>query len=80
MWKVYKWDGRFIQGELIGRHTSERAALKKAENEIGHAQTEKQEDKAGKETIIWLDGENGNPLGVIVKKNKTKRAKKSPKK
>ena len=54
--------------------------LKKAENEIGHAQTEKQEDKAGKETIIWLDGENGNPLGVIVKKNKTKRAKKSPKK
>ena len=80
MWKVYKWDGRYIQGELIGSHTTEKAALKKAEKEIGHAKTEKVEDKASKETRIWLDGENGDPMGVIVKKNKKARAKKPPKK
>ena len=33
-WKVWKWDGRYIQGELISSHTTEAAALKKAKKEI----------------------------------------------
>jgi hypothetical protein len=75
MWKVYKYDGHYIQGELVGSHSSESAALKKAKKVIGHSRTEKEEDS--KEVTIWLDDENGTPMGVIIKK---KRAKKSPKK
>ena len=75
MWKVYKYDGHYIQGELIGSHSSESAALKKAEKEIGHHKTERVE--SAKEVVIWLDDENSSPVGMIVKK---KRGKKSPKK
>jgi len=75
VWKVYKYDGRYIQGELISSHSSESAAIKKAEKVIGHLKTERVEE--AKEIIIWLDGENGTPVGMIIKK---KRAKKSPKK
>ena len=32
-WKVWKWDGHYIQGELISSHTTEAAALKKAKKE-----------------------------------------------
>ena len=35
MWKVYKYDGNYIQGELISKHTSENAALKAAKKSIG---------------------------------------------
>jgi hypothetical protein len=28
MWKVYKWNGRIIQGDLVSKHSSEAAALK----------------------------------------------------
>ena len=34
MWKVYKWDGHHIRGELISSHTTEAAALKKAKKEF----------------------------------------------
>ena len=29
-WKVYKYDGHYIQGELISKHTTESAAMKSA--------------------------------------------------
>ena len=67
-WKVYKWDGRFIQGELISSHSTESAALKKAEKVIKHSRTQREENK--KEVVIWLDSEEGVPLGAIVKRNK----------
>ena len=71
-WKVYKWDGRFIQGELISTHTSESAAIKKAEKFIKHSRTQREENK--KEIVIWLDSEEGVPMGAIVKQKKgTKR-------
>jgi len=75
MWKVYKWDGRYIQGELISKHSSEAAALKKAKKEIGYIKAEKSQHD--NETVIWLDGENGRPLGVIVKAKAKRRKKKS---
>ena len=34
MWKIYKWDGRYIMGDLVSKHSSEDAALKKAAKEI----------------------------------------------
>jgi len=71
-WKVYKWNGRFIQGDLISTHSTEAAALKKAKKEIKHSKIVKEESK--KETVIWLDAEDGTPMGAIVKKYKgTKR-------
>ena len=67
-WKVWKWDGRYIQGELISSHTTEAAALKKAKKEIKYLKAVKSEIDRKDEIVIWLDGEDGKPLGVITKK------------
>jgi len=68
MWRVYKWDGHYIMGELISKHSTEAAAIKAAKKSIKFKNTEKV--KKGKETFIWLDGQNSEPLGVIVKKSR----------
>ena len=68
MWKVYKWDGHYIQGEFVSKHSSEDAALKKAAKEINFTFAEK--SKIGKETRIWLDDDQYTPVGIIVKKTK----------
>jgi outer membrane lipoprotein-sorting protein len=67
-WKVYKWNGRFIQGDLVSTHSTESAAMKKAKKEIDFVRTNKEETK--EEIVIWLDAEDGTPRGAIVKKNK----------
>jgi|TARA_Y100000310_G_scaffold170166_1_gene170319 hypothetical protein len=66
MWKVYKWNGTYIQGDLVSKHRSEDAAIKKATKEINFVFAEKVENK--KETLIWLDDKHHDPVGVIVKK------------
>ena len=43
MWKVYRWNGRYILGDLISKHSSESAALKKAKKEVGHKKIEREE-------------------------------------
>ena len=83
MWKVYKWDGHYIRGELISSHTTEAAALKKAKKTIKYLKATKRtstgpSDVGGKkEIIIWLNGDGGIPLGMITKKinKKTKESK-----
>ena len=66
MWKVYKYNGRYIMGDLVSKHSTESAAIKSAEKKIKFTFFEKV--KKGKETLIWLDDESHNPLGVIIKK------------
>ena len=68
MWRVYKWDGHYIMGELISKHSSESAAIKAAKKKIKFVKTEKQ--KRHNEVRIWLDAENSEPMGVIVKKTR----------
>ena len=34
MWKLYKWNGHYIQGDLISKHSSEDAAVKKATKDL----------------------------------------------
>lgn len=68
MWKVYKWNGHYIMGDLISKHSTESAALKAAKKNINFIKTDREETKT--EVNIWLDGENSNPLGVIVKKKR----------
>ena len=68
MWKVYKWNGHYIQGDLISKHTSEDAALKRAAKEMKFTFADKV--SRADETLIWLDSDNHEPLGVIVKKSK----------
>jgi hypothetical protein len=68
MWKVYKWNGHYIQGDLVSKHTSEDAAIKKATKELGFVFAEKV--KRGKETLIWLDDKEHTPVGVIVKRSR----------
>ena len=68
MWKVYKWNGHYVQGDLISEHRSEDAAVKRAKKEIDFLFAEKVD--RGVETLIWLDGESHEPRGVIVKKTR----------
>jgi hypothetical protein len=76
MWKVYKWDGQYIQGEFISEHSTEKAALRKAKKRINYSKAVKSKLPAFKgrgETVIWLDKEDGTPIGVIVKKVRKKK-------
>jgi len=68
VYKIYKYDGHYIQGEFISQHKTESAALKKAKKAIGHKREAKMKNKD--ESLIWLDAEDGTPMGVIVKKIK----------
>ena len=66
MYKVYKYDGHYIQGELISKHTTESAAMKSAKKNINFKYAVK--SKILKPNVIWLDGENNTPVGVITTK------------
>ena len=68
MWKVYKWNGHYIMGDLVSKHSTESAALKAAKKKINFTRTEKV--TKDKQTLIWLDADNAEPLGVIVKKSR----------
>ncbi len=68
MWKIYKYNGHYIQGDLISKHSTESAALKKAKKEINFKFSEKQ--KVNKEIRIWLDDKDHTPMGVIIKKTR----------
>tara|TARA_R100000664_G_scaffold34011_1_gene53382 strand:+ start:1045 stop:1254 length:210 start_codon:yes stop_codon:yes gene_type:complete len=68
MWKIYKYNGRYIQGDFISKHSTESAALKKAKKEINFKFSEKQ--KVNKEIRIWLDDKEHTPMGVIIKKTR----------
>ncbi len=63
-WKVYKYNGHYIMGDLIGTHRTETAAMKKAKKEIDFKFSVREKKK--NEILIWLDGENHQPVGVII--------------
>ena len=68
MWKIYKWNGVYIQGLFISQHKTESAAMKKAKKEIKFKYAVR--DDRDSEFRIWLDAEDHTPVGVIIKKNK----------
>ena len=68
MWKVYKWDGNYIMGNLISKHSSESAALKAAKKKINFHSTQKV--KKDNVVSIWLDSKTFEPVGVIIKKSR----------
>ena len=75
MWKVYKWDGHYIQGEFISEHSTEKAALTKAKKRVNYSKAIKSKQPAFKsrgETVIWLDKEDGTPIGMIINKTRKK--------
>ena len=78
-WKVYKHNGRYIEGDLVSTHKTEAAALKKAKKEIDFKFSEREKKK--NEILIWLDDENHAPVGIIIHKTKgTKRIRQGKKK
>tara|TARA_R110002074_G_scaffold114717_1_gene245251 strand:+ start:181 stop:399 length:219 start_codon:yes stop_codon:yes gene_type:complete len=70
MWKLFKEDNGYIQGRLISQHTTEKAALKKAEKEINFSY--KSKVKRNGETLIWLENRHHIPVGIIVRKENKK--------
>ena len=50
MWKLYKWNGHYIMGDLVSKHSSETAALKAARKKIDF--THKEKIKRNKEVIL----------------------------
>ena len=71
MWMVYKGDENYIQGTLVSKHSTEKAAMNRAKKEINFSHAT--EDQRTEETLIWLDNKNHMPVGVIVKKKKKKK-------
>jgi outer membrane lipoprotein-sorting protein len=69
-WKLWKYNGVYIQGELISQHNTEATAIKRAKKEIDFHKSVKEQRNG--ETIIWLDAEDGTPLGIITKKQTEK--------
>ena len=56
MWKVYKWNGHYIMGDLVSKHSSEDAALKKAAKEIKFTFADKtKKDKETGEKVSMAD-------------------------
>ena len=78
MWKVWKEHNNYIQGELVSKHSSEAAALKKAAAEIEYKFKVKEEDE--NEYVIWLEDEDRSPIGIITKQKGTKRIRQGKKK
>jgi len=79
MWKLYKNNGHYIEGVLVSQHKTEDAAMKSAKKEIDFKFSEREKKK--NEILIWLDGENHMPVGIIVHKTKgTKRSRQGKKK
>ena len=68
MWKIYKWNGQYRQGDFVSKHSSEDAAIKRAAKELKFTFADKV--KKSKETLIWLDDIDHKPIGVIVKKSR----------
>jgi hypothetical protein len=64
VFKLYKYDGHYIQGELISKHSTESAALKAAKKKLNYHTANA--SKNIKPKVIWLDDENHNPIGVII--------------
>ena len=78
MWKLWREHNKYIQGELVSKHSSEAAALKKAAAEIEFKHKVKEEDTD--EYVIWLEDEDRSPIGIITKKKGAKRLRQSKKK
>ncbi len=66
MYKVYKYNGHYIQGDLISKHTTESAAMKSDKKNIFFKKAV--QSKILKTNVIWLDGEDNTPGGVITMK------------
>jgi len=70
MYKLYKYDGHYIQGELVSKHSSESAALKAAKKKLNYHTATK--SSFVKPSVIWLDDENHTPIGLITIKGGAK--------
>jgi len=65
-WKIYKWDGRYIQGEYISKHKTKEKALEKAKISTNYFYDTY--EKNDNEERIWLDNKNHIPVGIIIRK------------
>lgn len=61
-YKVYKWNGIYLQGDLVGECQS-KIGIHKLIKKI-HPQATLVEDI--KPTTIWIDDPDGEPIGVVV--------------
>jgi hypothetical protein len=71
MWKLWREHNGYIQGELISKHASDKAALKKAKTVIEYKYQVREEDT--NEIVIWLEDEDKIPIGIVTHKKGTKR-------
>ncbi len=67
MWQFWKWNGRYIQGDLVSKHKTKTAALSRAKKEFD-SEILFTEEKRKNEEIIWIDNLDHTPVGIIIKK------------
>ena len=65
MWQFWKWNGKYIQGDLISTHDSKEMAIERAEKEFNGGIIFTEEVKRRKKRI-WVDDKAHTPVGIIV--------------
>tara|TARA_E500000331_G_scaffold12874_1_gene11561 strand:+ start:6827 stop:7063 length:237 start_codon:yes stop_codon:yes gene_type:complete len=66
MWQFWRWNGKYIQGDLISTHQTKELAIDRANKDFNGGIDFTEEVKKRKKRI-WIDDENTkNPVGIIV--------------
>jgi len=78
MWQFWKWNGRYIQGDLVSKHKTKTAAISKAKKELGN-DVIFTESTWKKEEVIWIDSKTHTPMGIICKSTGAKRSRQGKK-
>ena len=63
MWEVWEWDGQCIQGKLHKAYKSKQSAIKYARKTI-----EYDKETPDSRNELFLEKEDGTPVGIIVKR------------
>ena len=66
MFTVYIWNGRHIQGDKVGEASTESEAWKIAKAALAKAKFEGPFTREKDRRVTWLDGKDGNPVGIII--------------
>ncbi len=65
MWQFWKWNGRYIQGDLVSTHDKKEMAIDRAKKEFNGGIIFTEEVRKRKRRV-WVDDRNHSPIGIIV--------------
>ena len=63
MWEVWKWNGRYIKGKFLKKYKTKESAVNYAKKTIKYKRISKGQSRGE----FFLEDEEGQPLGMIIK-------------